>query len=107
LEPLTGELPQGAEVGGRGAMMAVEFVRPGTDEPDPALAREVAARCHAEGVIALVCGSFGNVVRLLPPLVIPDDLLAEGLDVLSAAIRGACGGAACARRARSAATPAP
>lgn len=94
LEPLTGDLPQVAEVRGRGAMMAVEFVRPGTDEPDPALAREVAARCHAEGVIALVCGSFGNVVRLLPPLVIPDDLLAEGLDVLSAAIRGACGGAA-------------
>ncbi|WP_318653347.1 4-aminobutyrate--2-oxoglutarate transaminase [Streptomyces sp. H28] len=94
LEPLAGALPQVAEVRGRGAMMAVEFVRPGTDEPDPAPAREVAARCHAEGVIVLVCGSFGNVVRLLPPLVIPDDLLAEGLDVLSAAIRGACGGAA-------------
>ncbi|WP_344052356.1 4-aminobutyrate--2-oxoglutarate transaminase [Streptomyces thermoalcalitolerans] len=94
LEPLAAQVPAIAEVRGRGAMMALEFVRPGTLEPDAELARAVAARCHAEGVVALVCGSFGNVIRLLPPLVIPDDLLGEGLDVLADAIRGACGGAA-------------
>ncbi|AXI80378.1 4-aminobutyrate--2-oxoglutarate transaminase [Peterkaempfera bronchialis] len=89
LEPLAAECPAIAEVRGRGAMMAIELVRPGTLEPDAELARAVAARCHAEGVVALVCGTYGNVIRLLPPLVIPEDLLAEGLDVLVAAVRSA------------------
>ena len=43
------------------------------------------ARCHSEGVIALKAGTFDNVVRLLPPLVIGEDLLSEGLDVYSLA----------------------
>ena len=70
------------EVRGRGAMIAVELVRPGTLEPDPALTLAVAKGCHAEGVIVLTAGTYGNVVRLLPPLVIPDHLLEEGLTVL-------------------------
>ena len=70
------------EVRGRGAMIAVELVRPGTLEPDPALTLAVAKGCHAEGVIVLTAGTYGNVVRLLPPLVIPDHLLDEGLTVL-------------------------
>jgi 4-aminobutyrate aminotransferase/(S)-3-amino-2-methylpropionate transaminase len=39
-----------------------------------------------EGVVVLSCGSYGNVVRLLPPLVIEESLLADGLDVLAAAV---------------------
>ncbi|MFF3037756.1 4-aminobutyrate--2-oxoglutarate transaminase [Arthrobacter citreus] len=75
------------EVRGRGAMLALELVKPGTKTPDAAAAKEIAAACLAEGVIILTCGTYGNVIRLLPPLVIGDDLLSDGLDVLEAAIR--------------------
>ena len=87
LEPLAQELDVIAEVRGRRAMMAIELVRPGTLEPAPELARAVAAQCHSRGVLLLVCGTFGNVIRLLPPLVIGEDLLLEGLDVLAEALR--------------------
>ena len=87
LETLAAQVPAIAEVRGRGAMMAIELVRPGTLEPDPLLAKAVAARCHSHGVVLLLCGTYGNVIRLLPPLVIGEDLLAEGLDVLAEALR--------------------
>jgi 4-aminobutyrate aminotransferase/(S)-3-amino-2-methylpropionate transaminase len=87
LEPLAQELPVIAEVRGRGAMMAIELVHPGTLEPAPEIARAVAAQCHSRGVVVLLCGTFGNVVRLLPPLVIGEDLLVEGLAVLAEALR--------------------
>jgi len=90
LEPLVAELPAVAEVRGRGAMLAIEFVQPGTLEPAPEMARAVAARCHSQGVVILVCGSYGNVIRLLPPLVISRELLEDGLDVLVEAIESAC-----------------
>ena len=76
-----------AEVRGRGAMQAIELVRPGTLEPDAAAAASITAGCHAEGVVVLTCGTWGNVVRLLPPLVIGDGLLDEGLGVLASVIR--------------------
>jgi 4-aminobutyrate aminotransferase / (S)-3-amino-2-methylpropionate transaminase / 5-aminovalerate transaminase len=71
------------DVRGRGAMIAVELVKPGTIEPDPDLTRALCAGAHAAGVIVLSCGTFGNVLRFLPPLTISDDLLIEGLDVLA------------------------
>jgi len=74
------------DVRGRGAMVAIEFVRPGTTEPDPNLTSRVATTCHQQGVVVLTCGTYGNVIRLLPPLVINEDLLAEGMDVLEHAI---------------------
>ena len=87
LEPLAKEVAVIAEVRGRGAMMAIELVKAGTLEPAPLLAKAVAAQCHSQGVGLLVCGTFGNVIRLLPPLVIGEDLLVEGLDVLAEALR--------------------
>ena len=81
------ELPAIAEVRGRGAMMAIELVRPGTLEPDAALAKSVVAQCAEHGVITLSCGTYGNVVRLLPPLVIEQSLLDEGLDLLVGVLR--------------------
>jgi len=72
------------EVRGRGAMIAVELVEPGTTNPDAELTRCVAAAAHQRGLIVLTCGTFGNVLRFLPPLSMPDHLLAEGLDVLAA-----------------------
>ena len=74
------------DVRGRGAMIAVELVRAGTSEPDPELARALATHAHQQGVIVLTCGTYGNVLRFLPPLTISDALLADGLDVLAAAL---------------------
>jgi 4-aminobutyrate aminotransferase/(S)-3-amino-2-methylpropionate transaminase len=72
------------DVRGRGAMLAVELVRPGTTEPDAELTNRISKACHAQGVITLTAGTFGNVLRFLPPLVIGQDLLTEALDVLDA-----------------------
>jgi 4-aminobutyrate aminotransferase / (S)-3-amino-2-methylpropionate transaminase / 5-aminovalerate transaminase len=71
-----------ADVRGRGAMIAVELTKPGTLDPDPASAAAAAAYCHAHGLLVLTCGTFGNVLRFLPPLVIGEDLLEEGLGIL-------------------------
>ena len=71
------------DVRGRGAMIALELVRPDTSDPDPQLTKALATACHRAGVIVLSCGTFGNVLRLLPPLSISDALLAEGLEVLA------------------------
>lgn len=89
LEPLADKVGTIAEVRGRGAMLAIELVRPGTIEPAPELAKAVASACHAAGVLILVCGTYGNVIRLLPPLVIGPELLQDALDVLADAIRAA------------------
>ncbi|MDM2036414.1 aminotransferase class III-fold pyridoxal phosphate-dependent enzyme, partial [Mycobacteroides abscessus] len=75
------------EVRGRGAMLAIEIVKPGTLEPDAALTKSIAAEALSQGVLILTCGTFGNVIRLLPPLVIGDDLLDEGITALSDIIR--------------------
>ncbi|MFE3224932.1 4-aminobutyrate--2-oxoglutarate transaminase [Nocardia sp. NPDC059228] len=75
------------DVRGRGAMLAIELVRPGTDTPDPDLTKAIAAEALSRGVVLLTCGTYGNVIRLLPPLVIGDDLLADGLGVLSETVR--------------------
>ncbi|MDQ6657473.1 MAG: 4-aminobutyrate--2-oxoglutarate transaminase [Actinomycetota bacterium] len=75
------------DVRGRGAMLAAEFVTPGTKDPDPAGATAVAKACHNQGVVVLTCGTFGNVIRLLPPLVIGEDLLTEGVGILTDAVR--------------------
>jgi 4-aminobutyrate aminotransferase / (S)-3-amino-2-methylpropionate transaminase / 5-aminovalerate transaminase len=74
------------DVRGRGAMMAMELVRSGTLEPDADATRRIVSACHQSGVVVLSCGSYGNVIRLLPPLVIDEALLGEGLDVLSEAV---------------------
>ena len=86
LRSLQKQHPAIGDVRGRGAMLAMEFVRPDSLTPDPDAARRIAAACHRAGVVVLTCGSFGNVIRLLPPLVIDDALLADGLDVLSGAV---------------------
>jgi 4-aminobutyrate aminotransferase/(S)-3-amino-2-methylpropionate transaminase len=74
------------DVRGRGAMLAIEIVRPGTTTPDAAETARVAAACHRAGLVTLTCGTYGNVLRFLPPLVIGEDLLAEGLDLLESAL---------------------
>ncbi|WP_341257715.1 MULTISPECIES: 4-aminobutyrate--2-oxoglutarate transaminase [Gordonia] len=82
------------DVRGRGAMLAVELVKKGTDTPDPDLTKAVAAAALAAGVVTLTCGTYGNVFRLLPPLSISDELLDDGLTVLEDSVRTAVAGAA-------------
>src|SRR6478735_7245583 len=90
LRGLAAELADSSVIGdvrGRGAMLAIELVQAGSKEPNPELTKAVAAACLKEGVIILTCGTYGNVIRLLPPLVISDELLLDGLEVLAAAVR--------------------
>jgi 4-aminobutyrate aminotransferase/(S)-3-amino-2-methylpropionate transaminase len=82
LRKLASSHPVIADVRGRGAMIAVELTKPGTLEPDAAAASAVASFCHSRGLVVLTCGTFGNVLRFLPPLVIGEDLLEEGLGIL-------------------------
>jgi 4-aminobutyrate aminotransferase/(S)-3-amino-2-methylpropionate transaminase len=70
------------DVRGRGAMLAIELIKSGTMDANPELTGALAKACHAEGVVVLTAGTYGNVFRFLPPLTIGDDLLNEGLDVL-------------------------
>jgi 4-aminobutyrate aminotransferase/(S)-3-amino-2-methylpropionate transaminase len=91
LRDLAATYPQIGDVRGRGAMVAIELVAPGTTEPDAALAADVSAACHAQGLVTLTCGTFGNVLRFLPSLAISDALLAEGLDILEGAFAARTG----------------
>mgnify|MGYP003423572277 CR=1 FL=1 len=74
------------DVRGRGAMIAVELVKSGSAEPDPELTKALCAKVHSQGVVILSCGTFGNILRFLPPLSISDELLNEGLDVFAEAL---------------------
>ena len=91
LRALAGRDPGIGEVRGRGAMIAIELVRPDVigpigPEPDPARTAAVARACHAAGLLVLTCGTYGNVLRFLPPLVISDSELDRGLEILGQAL---------------------
>lgn len=87
LHDLAASVPGIGDVRGAGAMLALEFVVAGTDEPDPERTGQIARTCHENGVIVLTCGTHGNVIRLLPPLTISEGLLEEGLSTLEDAVR--------------------
>jgi 4-aminobutyrate aminotransferase/(S)-3-amino-2-methylpropionate transaminase len=76
------------DVRGRGAMIAIELVERDTSNPDVGFTAAVANAARQEGVIVLTCGTYGNVLRFLPPLSISDELLNDGLDVLAEALLG-------------------
>ncbi|AXG80582.1 4-aminobutyrate--2-oxoglutarate transaminase [Streptomyces paludis] len=77
------------DIRGRGAMIAVELVKDrGTKEPAAEATAALAKACHAAGLLVLTCGTYGNVLRFLPPLVIGEDLLNEGLDIIEEALAG-------------------
>ncbi|MDO8337369.1 MAG: 4-aminobutyrate--2-oxoglutarate transaminase [Microcella sp.] len=86
LVPLLRELqakhPVIGDVRGIGAMIAIEFVDPETHEPDAATVSRLAAAAAQHGVLVLTAGTYGNVIRFLPPLVISDELLREAVAVL-------------------------
>jgi 4-aminobutyrate aminotransferase/(S)-3-amino-2-methylpropionate transaminase len=74
------------EVRGRGAMQAIELVKPGTTEPNPDALTAVLKYCTSKGVLILSAGTYANVIRLLPPLVIEEELLRDGLSILDEAL---------------------
>ena len=73
------------EVRGRGAMQAIELVEPGTKTPNTAAMNAVVKYCQSKGVLVLTAGTYSNVVRFLPPIVITDELLKDALSVLDEA----------------------
>jgi 4-aminobutyrate aminotransferase / (S)-3-amino-2-methylpropionate transaminase / 5-aminovalerate transaminase len=74
------------DIRGRGAMIAVELVSDHQAKtPDPVLTGMLSSACHRAGLITLTAGTFGNVLRFLPPLVIGEELLSDGLDILESA----------------------
>jgi 4-aminobutyrate aminotransferase/(S)-3-amino-2-methylpropionate transaminase len=73
------------EVRGRGAMQAIELVMPGSKEPNSAAMTAVVKYCLSKGVLILTAGTYANVVRFLPPLVISEELLKDALGVLDEA----------------------
>ncbi|MEO2217996.1 4-aminobutyrate--2-oxoglutarate transaminase [Chromobacterium vaccinii] len=87
LNGLKSAVPQIAEVRGLGAMIAVEFNQPGSHNPDPDFAKKVQQHALANGLILLTCGVYANVVRFLFPLTIEDDIFAEALGKLEAALK--------------------
>ena len=86
LSAMKAKYPVIGDVRGRGAMMAIEFVEPGTLNPNKAAVDAVVKHSHSNGVLVLNAGTYYNVIRFLPPLAISDELLNEALDVIEAAI---------------------
>ncbi|MFI5657813.1 4-aminobutyrate--2-oxoglutarate transaminase [Streptomyces sp. NPDC051684] len=83
LSAMQEKFPVIGDIRGRGGMIAVELVKdPATKEPNPEATAALAKACHAEGLLVLTCGTYGNVLRFLPPLVIGQELLNEGLDII-------------------------
>jgi 4-aminobutyrate aminotransferase/(S)-3-amino-2-methylpropionate transaminase len=85
LKEIQGKHPEIGEIRGRGAMVAIELVKAGTKDPNPELMAKVIKYCQSKGVLILTAGSYGNVIRFLPPLVITDELLKDALSVLAEA----------------------
>ncbi len=87
LESLRADVPQIADVRGLGAMVAVEFNRPGTDTPDADFTKRVQAEALKRGLILLTCGVNANVVRFLFPLTVSEPVFDEAMEMLRAAMR--------------------
>jgi len=85
LRALAKKYPIIGEVRGRGAMQAIELVEAGTKNPNTAAMNAVVKYCQSKGVLVLTAGTYSNVVRFLPPLVISDELLLDAMSVLDEA----------------------
>jgi 4-aminobutyrate aminotransferase/(S)-3-amino-2-methylpropionate transaminase len=85
LTALAKKYPIIGEVRGRGAMQAIELVEAGTKNPNSAALAAVIKYCQSKGVLILTAGTYGNVIRFLPPIVISDELLKDALGVLEEA----------------------
>jgi 4-aminobutyrate aminotransferase len=80
LNDLRDRVPEIADVRGLGAMIGVEFLKEG--QPAPEIANALKSEAFKEGLLLLTCGSYGNVVRIMLPLTVSNELVDEGLDVI-------------------------
>jgi len=87
LDPVVEETEWIAELRGKGLMLAVETVVPGTNEPDGAKASALMEGTKARGLLVGKGGLYGNVLRIAPPLSITDEEMEEGATILADAIR--------------------
>ncbi|MDP8957977.1 MAG: aminotransferase class III-fold pyridoxal phosphate-dependent enzyme [Actinomycetota bacterium] len=87
---LQNEQPAIGDVRGRGLMVGVEFTRP-DGAPDGALARTVLEQCESRGLLMLPCGTYGNVVRWIPPLVVNEEELERAEEIFAASVEEATG----------------
>jgi len=75
------------DIRGLGAMLGLEFVKGANQEPAADEAKQLAAYCLGQGLLILVCGSYGNIVRVLAPFVITDEQLEKGLSIMEAGLK--------------------
>jgi 4-aminobutyrate aminotransferase len=75
-----------SDVRGKGLMIGVELVQPGTREPSPAAAGAVLEACRRRGLLVGKGGLYGNVLRVAPPLSLTEAEAAEGAEILTAAL---------------------
>ena len=86
LESIRATAPEIIDIRGPGFMVAVEFANPATHEPDAGFTGRVRLEALKRGLILLTCGVYGNVVRFLAPITIPDAHFTEAMDILEAAV---------------------
>lgn len=91
LEGLRDAVPQIVDVRGPGFMVAVEFNVPGSKTPDAAFAARVKDEAQKRGLILLTCGIYGNAIRFLAPITVPDEVFNEALDIVEASMKAAGG----------------
>jgi len=89
LEAIRSVTPEVIDVRGPGFMVAVEFGDPNTKEPDAQLTARVRTEALKRNLILLTCGVYGNVIRFLAPLTIPDEVFAEAMDILEESVAAA------------------
>lgn len=91
LVALQPDVPQIADVRGPGSMVAVEFFKAGTQEPDAEFAKRVQARALERGLLLLICGVYSNVIRFLFPLTIQQAVFDEALGILEEVLKETVG----------------
>jgi 4-aminobutyrate aminotransferase len=89
LEAIRSVTPEISDIRGPGFMVAVEFANPGNHEPDAGFTNRVKAEALKRGLILLTCGVYGNVIRFLAPITIPDAHFAEAMDILEESVTAA------------------
>lgn len=99
LAGIQAEVPEIVDIRGPGFMNAVEFNVAGTDRPNPEMTNRVREEALKRGLILLTCGVYGNVIRFLAPLTIPDAVFDEALGILEESVKAARapGGSAAAK----------
>ncbi|MDK7609826.1 4-aminobutyrate transaminase [Enterobacter bugandensis] len=87
LEEIQGTFPALVAIRGRGSMIAAEFFDPESREPSAAIAQAIQQKALAQGLLLLICGQYGNVIRFLYSLTIPDAQFNQALAILQQVMR--------------------